>query len=66
MRIRRQTVIPAKAGTHLAACSLMRFIGSRVAGFALARDDECGKMRQFGKVDIPQEAFIAVLKMDEN
>ena len=24
------------------------------------------KMRQFGKVDIPQEAFIAALKMDEN
>ena len=23
------------------------------------------KMRQFGKVDIPQEAFIAALKMDE-
>jgi GTP-binding protein LepA len=22
------------------------------------------KMRQFGKVDIPQEAFIAVLKVD--
>ena len=24
------------------------------------------KMRQFGRVDIPQEAFIAALKMDEN
>jgi GTP-binding protein LepA len=24
------------------------------------------KMRQFGKVEIPQEAFIAALKMDEN
>jgi GTP-binding protein LepA len=24
------------------------------------------KMRQFGKVEIPQEAFIATLKMDEN
>jgi len=24
------------------------------------------KMRQFGKVDIPQEAFIAALKMDDN
>jgi GTP-binding protein LepA len=24
------------------------------------------RMRQFGKVDIPQEAFIAALKMDEN
>ena len=24
------------------------------------------KMRQFGKVDIPQEAFIAALKIDEN
>jgi GTP-binding protein LepA len=24
------------------------------------------KMRQFGKVDIPQEAFISALKMDEN
>ena len=24
------------------------------------------KMRQFGSVDIPQEAFIAALKMDEN
>ncbi|TPW06532.1 MAG: GTP-binding protein LepA [Alphaproteobacteria bacterium] len=24
------------------------------------------KMRQFGKVDIPQEAFIAALKMDED
>ncbi|MCK0095524.1 hypothetical protein MWU60_08065 [Yoonia sp. F2084L] len=23
------------------------------------------KMRQFGKVDIPQEAFISALKMDE-
>jgi translation elongation factor EF-4 len=23
-----------------------------------------GKMRQFGKVDIPQEAFIAALKVD--
>jgi GTP-binding protein LepA len=24
------------------------------------------KMRQFGNVDIPQSAFIAVLKMDDN
>ena len=24
------------------------------------------KMRQFGKVEIPQEAFISALKMDEN
>jgi len=24
------------------------------------------KMRQFGKVDIPQEAFIAALKMDQD
>ena len=24
------------------------------------------KMRQFGKVEIPQEAFIAALKMDDN
>ena len=24
------------------------------------------KMRQFGKVDIPQEAFIAALEMDDN
>ena len=24
------------------------------------------RMRQFGKVEIPQEAFIAALKMDEN
>ena len=24
------------------------------------------KMRQFGRVDIPQDAFIAALKMDEN
>ncbi len=24
------------------------------------------KMRQFGKVDIPQEAFIEALKMDDN
>jgi GTP-binding protein LepA len=24
------------------------------------------KMRQFGRVEIPQEAFIAVLKMDAN
>jgi GTP-binding protein LepA len=24
------------------------------------------KMRQFGKVDIPQEAFIAALRMDED
>ena len=24
------------------------------------------KMRQFGRVEIPQEAFIAALKMDEN
>ncbi|MEO1695285.1 MAG: hypothetical protein AAFR55_08620, partial [Pseudomonadota bacterium] len=24
------------------------------------------KMRQFGKVDIPQDAFIAALKMDDN
>jgi GTP-binding protein LepA len=24
------------------------------------------KMRQFGKAEIPQEAFIAALKMDEN
>ena len=24
------------------------------------------KLRQFGKVEIPQEAFIAALKMDEN
>jgi GTP-binding protein LepA len=24
------------------------------------------RMRQFGKVDIPQEAFIAALKMEEN
>jgi GTP-binding protein LepA len=24
------------------------------------------KMRAFGKVEIPQEAFIAALKMDEN
>ena len=27
-----------------------------------ARNDQ--RMRQFGKVDIPQEAFIAVLRMD--
>jgi len=24
------------------------------------------KMRQFGRVDIPQDAFISALKMDEN
>jgi GTP-binding protein LepA len=24
------------------------------------------KMRQFGRVEIPQEAFVAALKMDEN
>jgi GTP-binding protein LepA len=24
------------------------------------------KMREFGKVEIPQEAFISALKMDEN
>jgi GTP-binding protein LepA len=24
------------------------------------------RMRQFGKVEIPQEAFIAALKMDDN
>jgi GTP-binding protein LepA len=24
------------------------------------------KMRQFGRVEIPQEAFIAALKMDDN
>jgi GTP-binding protein LepA len=24
------------------------------------------KMRQFGRVEIPQEAFISALKMDEN
>jgi GTP-binding protein LepA len=24
------------------------------------------RMRQFGRVEIPQEAFIAALKMDEN
>ncbi len=24
------------------------------------------KMRQFGRVEIPQDAFIAALKMDEN
>jgi GTP-binding protein LepA len=26
--------------------------------------EERNKMRQFGKVDIPQEAFIAALKVD--
>jgi translation elongation factor EF-4 len=26
--------------------------------------EELNKMRQFGKVDIPQEAFIAALKVD--
>jgi translation elongation factor EF-4 len=31
---------------------------------ALGRSGEGNKMRQFGKVDIPQEAFIAALKVD--
>jgi GTP-binding protein LepA len=29
-----------------------------------ARREDKKKMRQFGKVDIPQEAFIAALKVD--
>ena len=32
----------------------------------LGKQKEGKKMRQFGKVDIPQEAFIATLKMDED
>jgi translation elongation factor EF-4 len=30
----------------------------------LEKQEEGKKMRQFGKVDIPQEAFIAALKVD--
>jgi hypothetical protein len=30
----------------------------------LEKQNEDKKMRQFGKVDIPQEAFIAALKVD--
>ncbi len=32
----------------------------------LDKQKEGKKMRQFGRVEIPQEAFIAALKMDAN
>jgi GTP-binding protein LepA len=40
------------------ACRPLRLLEKQKAGKK--------KMRQFGKVEIPQGAFIAALKMDEN
>jgi hypothetical protein len=40
-----------------------RYPASRASGF-WRKQKEGKKMRQFGKVDIPQEAFITALKVD--
>ena len=39
-------------------------MAARVTGGALAKTRRKKKMRRFGKVGIPQEAFIAALKVD--
>jgi GTP-binding protein LepA len=48
-----------------ALVALLHFYGGDVSRKLLDKQKEGKKrMRQFGKVDIPQEAFIAALKVD--
>jgi hypothetical protein len=61
---RHDAIIAARAigGTFAKPRRSRRYPASRATGFW--RKPEGKKMRQFGKVDIPQEALIAALKAD--